>query len=85
MAGSCADAGADFGALLKVAELLRRADFSGASRNRHPLWDKMLETLERKAGDDELDEDELYRATGGTNPPPEEGPDPNDPGSGNRI
>jgi hypothetical protein len=81
--GSEATAGlaADCQELLKVAELLQQADFSANNPVKARLWEKMLEIQEQQAREhaevsaDELDEDELYQATGGIKPPPEDEPD----------
>jgi hypothetical protein len=74
---------ADYGELLRVAERLRQADFAAASPIRGALWEKLLAMREQQVREhselsgDELDEDQLYQATGGVKPPPEEKPDQN--------
>jgi hypothetical protein len=75
-------------ALLGVAERLRRVDFAAASPIKTALWEQLLAVREQRlrehpeVSDDELDEDQLYQATGGVKPPPEEGPDQNKPTGG---
>lgn len=72
---------ADCRELLKVAELLQQADFSAPSPVKESLWSKMAAIQEQQAavGTGELDEDQLYQATGGMKPPSEEEPDCNKP------
>ncbi|MGD8399582.1 MAG: hypothetical protein PVH64_01410 [Bacillota bacterium] len=68
---------------LRVAERLRQVDFSIASPIKGALWEKLLAAWEEQVRErpeisgDELDEDQLYQATGGVKPPPSEGPDQN--------